>query len=529
MSILLCAVLVSQLGFIDRSPDEIFEIASVGDNQLFGADVALHDGHLLIGTQNYQLGAHSVGRVDFWTQTPTGYVHEETFFPIGCHYLPPTATCGFGYRVALRDGHAAVASWGGDPFNHPESSGLIHLYSLSQTGWSLRELIRAVPNPSNNGSNFGGALSISGNWLVVGAPWYATFGGVHLYDLRGGGASRHAQTLLPVAQTSFGEVRFGNQVEIENETLIVSEPGLGGRVYVYRELSGIWSLHQIIYRPGGTHPSRRFGARIAMDADNGVLAVADENFSAMVGTGSVYVYELDQASDRYLLVETLRPTEGGLGGNPARFGSSLSVSDGILAIGSTAQTVQVKSEGACEIYRRGEFGWRFSGRLIPPPTPFWGQALGRAVGVSNGRVLVSDSGWTNPAGVWAGRTYLWEIPSAADLCEDPLGRVTMNISRVDGEDHLLDVSIRGVGFHGYGILASGLPVAPQLGGATNVCLGQPQRVTTALPLTAGSDNAIVRLAHRGGPFLPGTAFQFFYRRSQSGQPITAGPSAVLFE
>ncbi|QDV08760.1 hypothetical protein Poly30_43150 [Planctomycetes bacterium Poly30] len=529
MAFLLCAVLVSQVGFIDRSPDDVFEIGSVGSNQLFGADVALHDEHLLIGTQNYRVGGQSVGRVDFWKQTGTGFVHGETFYPIGCHYLPTTSICGFGYRVALRDGHAAVGSWGGDPFNHPESSGLVHLYSLTQSGWGLRELIRAVPNPSNDGSNFGGALSISGDWLAVGAPGYAALGGVHLYDLHGGGTSRHAQTLLPVAQTASGAFRFGSQVEIEGQTLAVSEPGPGGRVYVYREVLGVWSLHQLIYRPGGPNFNREFGARLALDTDNGVLAVADENLSGVQGSGSVYIYELDRASDRYLLVKTLRPTEGGLGGNPAKFGSALSVSDGILAIGSTGQTVQVKSEGACEIYRRGEFGWRFSGRLIPPPTLFWGQALGRAVGVSNGRVLVSDSGWTNPAGVWTGRTYLWEIPSAAGLCEDQLGGVTMNICRVDDVEHLLDVSIRGVAFDGYGLLASGLPVAPQLGGLANVCLGQPHRVTTAIPLTAGSDNAVVRLSHPNGSFLPGTAFQFIYRRSQSGQPLTAGPSAVLFE
>jgi len=162
-----------------------------------------------------------------------------------------------------------------------------------------RDSARAVATLSatdhTQGDSFGYALALSGDTLVVGAPFADIgiendAGAVYVYVANGSTWDLQAKIVAPLPTTGGA---FGSAVALAGDELLVGK-GLGpyGAAYAYRRSAGIWSLQQVLDAP---HSSTAFfGASVAL-APTGTLALGGAPPSNSQEPGSAFAFAFDGA------------------------------------------------------------------------------------------------------------------------------------------------------------------------------------------------------------------------------------------
>ena len=242
----------------------------------------------------------------------------------------------------------------------PENSTPIDLYNISD-----------IPFCSITGSileKFGGAVSMSDNYLVVGAPNYNTGrGAVYIYKYTDADCSYSLQKILSCSVINYPhQYGFGYSISIDkkNETVIAigSNQLSQSNVYLYQTASNStdWVLNKVLSQntssqyyklqgstfelfPSGSQINTRFGYSVSVYDD--ILAVGSPNdliyweysgSNVLHQRGSVYVYENNQCPSDfnvgYQLLTKLYGDEVTFKDN--LFGYSVSVYNKKLLVGS---------------------------------------------------------------------------------------------------------------------------------------------------------------------------------------------------
>lgn len=152
----------------------------------FGFSVAVSRGRLLVGAPFHQNTQGGEGAAYLFVKTDEGWVLEKKFSVPGL----PTGS-RFGNVVAL-DGDTAVI---GTPYS-PGSGPKVWIHRLTEGEWLLEGTLRRPLDNSYTESDFARSLAISGDTLVVGAPYADLRGGAYFYRRING------------AWLPFGRVRF---------------------------------------------------------------------------------------------------------------------------------------------------------------------------------------------------------------------------------------------------------------------------------------------------------------------------------
>ena len=184
---------------------------------------------------------------------------------------------------------------------------------------------------SDAGDRFGAAVAISGDTLVVGAPWEdgATFivdgdelnnsglrnGAVYVF-VRSGDTWVKQAYLKSVDVMENGRA-FGSAVAIDGDTIVVGAPGAdtvhpvtgvghsdGGKAYVFTRANGVWTQEAILI---ASNPflGDNFGASVAVSTDTIAVSAPEENSAAQgidgdqtnnngtgaLSSGAVYIFE----------------------------------------------------------------------------------------------------------------------------------------------------------------------------------------------------------------------------------------------
>ena len=153
---------------------------------------------------------------------------------------------------------------------------------------------RIVPPPGVSSGDFGGAISIDGDTLAIGAPaddevdtWS---GAVYVYK-KIGGAWVFQQKLL--ASTPHKWARFGNSVSVSGDTIAVGHGNAGAgmaynAVHVFVETAGIWGEQQRLTASDiVTWPFGHFGWAVALKNDTLAVGVP---YAGANDEGSVHIY-----------------------------------------------------------------------------------------------------------------------------------------------------------------------------------------------------------------------------------------------
>ncbi|HXT41840.1 MAG TPA: Ig-like domain-containing protein [Candidatus Angelobacter sp.] len=198
----------------------------------------------------------------------------------------------FGSAVAI-DGDTAVV---GVPFDSDAgfNAGAACVFIRSGSTWTQQAKLTAAD--ASSGSEFGSAVAISGDTIVVGAPSTVSGGvnaGAAYVFVRSGSTWTQQTKLAPT--DAIGNDQFGASVAVERDTLAIGAIGTGlafgdeGAVYVYGRSGGVWS-QQARLSSDEPAPGDEFGFSVALN--NGTLAVGspfDDDLS-LADTGAVYVF-----------------------------------------------------------------------------------------------------------------------------------------------------------------------------------------------------------------------------------------------
>lgn len=217
--------------------------------------------------------------------------------------------------------------------------------------------------------NFGSALAVSGDTLLVGAP------GTNLAEAHNGGAAyifqrknsrwiEFARLLPDPPQAGSG---FGYAVAIDNGIAAVGaryefNPGNGngsGAVYIYKQHNGTWQL-QARLAASDSAPFDLYGYAVALHGDTlAVGARAADGPDGERNTGAVYLYR--RVGDDWHLQARLSPADLA---PEDHFGQALALDDRYLFISAPGRDSQgVPNSGLVYVYRRQGDVWLFDAEL----------------------------------------------------------------------------------------------------------------------------------------------------------------------
>jgi hypothetical protein len=314
------------------------------------------------------------------------------------HTLNPTFSpqpgSEFGYAVAA-DGNLTVVGAPGASLRIPfpqtlPGVGIAYVFN-STTG----AVVATLRNPSPfGGEAFGSSVSISGNTVVVGAPYDeagAWLGGsAYIFDATTGNLLRTLKDPAPVM-----DGHFGSSVAVSGTMVVVGEPQEfpgapgPGAAYVFDAATG--AFLRTLYNPT-SEAGDQFGASVAVSGTTAVVG-APRDFPGPPGVGAAYVF--DAATGGFL--RTLN--------NPApeaadQFGASVAVSGTTVLVGAPGDS----SGGSVYVYAAA------TGTLLQTlnnPAPASDDLFGGSVAVSGNMVAVGAYG-DDTGAMDAGSVYIFD-------------------------------------------------------------------------------------------------------------------------
>ncbi len=307
--------------------------AAAGDE--FGRSVAVHGNTIVVGSPLEDAGGNAAGAVyvfrydgSSWTQTQKIIASDAFAFD------------KFGTSVAV---HGEALIVGAPDAHSPDPEGQAYVYRDTGAFWVEDQILTASDGTGYD--RFGASVSISGDVAVVGA--YATdasTGSAYVYEYNG---SVWLQDQILTASDAGAGNEFGRAVDVSGDAIVVGSPldqDLGpntGSVYVFRRGAFSWSQEDKFV---GEYSYTRLGTSVSIDG--GIVAAGATSWGGPDGGGRAFVYRLDGSW-------TLDRPIGDSAFAFDNFGSAIAVSAGAVLVGSRyGDDGPLFDSGAADVFGR---------------------------------------------------------------------------------------------------------------------------------------------------------------------------------
>ncbi len=330
----------------------------------FGRAIALEGDDLIIGQP---VNWYGPGTVYTYRPGPDGSWREVTMLQ-----APDSSRMDdFGAALSLDGSTLAVAA----PRKREGDIGVVYMFDRDPDMGSWSHVQTIEPGDAADHREFGAAISLSGDELLVGSPAVDGSGVVYRYERNAAGWSP-AGTLAPGEDDVAG---FGMALHRSGDRVIIGAPvsdDASGRAYIAERSGGSWSAPTALPRPQGIGQRDAFGAS--------VLLADGRAFVGSPGTGTVFVFTPGEAGN-WGDTGDLRPFDAG---QNSGFGASLDFDDGALWVGASAI-----AGGDGRVYRfesDGVGGWQSASRIDPDDTAgtSWPLGFGGSLAVDAGRAVI---------------------------------------------------------------------------------------------------------------------------------------------
>jgi hypothetical protein len=365
----------------------------------------------------------------------------------------------FGQVVAISGSTVAVGAPyenGGDGNPIPDA-GAVYIFERDQGGvgnWG--QVVKVTAGDTGEDDNFGLAVSLSGDTLVVGAPGedggpgdpMPYVGAVYVFERDEGGPDNWGQVTKLVSSDAQGGDGFGSAVAVNGDTLVAGSPtedgGPGdpmnwaGAAYVFeRNEGGPDNWGEVVKLTGSdTQTFDHFGFAAAIDGDTIIVGAPFEEGGPgdpLFVAGAAYVFERNQGGPgNWGEVARLAASDPGEGDY---FGRQVSVSGDTVISGSPNESGgpgdPLSRAGAAYIFRRDQGGagnWGETVKLMAGDAEaddVFGSAvavnndglffIGAADGDVDGPPPVQDSGVAYIFSVNIGVEYMIYLPAVLEL------------------------------------------------------------------------------------------------------------------
>lgn len=315
---------------------------------------------------------------------------------------PNAQTNGFfGSSVAI-SGNTVVV---GAPYETASGfSRAGHAYIFSTSGSFIATL--TSPNAQSYGF-FGSSVAISGTTVVVGADYEKVSGAVgagNVYTFNA--TTGDLIETIPVPNPQF-DAYFGGSVSISGTTIAVGAPSeyvtgndFAGSAFTFNAATG--NLIKTFTSPN-TQSYGYFGQSVGISGGSLVIGAPNENVSGEIGAGRAYIFNSNSGK----LVKTLQSPNTQV---EAFFGNSVSINGTEAAVGAYNETISGHNL-AGQAYTFSSTG-KLINTLTSPNAEYYGE-FGYSVAVSGTTVVVGAQYETASAINYAGHVYAYESPPAA--------------------------------------------------------------------------------------------------------------------
>lgn len=249
---------------------------------------------------------------------------------------------GFGEASAI-DGLFAVIASRSDDVGANANQGSVSVYQFDGARWNFFQKLTDPAGEAND--NFGAAVAIRGNTIVVGAP---------------------------------------------NDDVGVNVDQ--GTAVVFRYDGAMWNYYQKIGQVIG-FPNDYFGSSVALMNEYVVCGAPYFDTTPSNNKGAVYIFQDD--GTQYTQWQSI-PASGV--NNAAHFGSAVGInSDLEIVVGVPGQNVTYTSQGAVHVYLYDGFSWLY-GQTLTDPTSLGSESLGDFICLRNGILIASQISGNNDKG-----------------------------------------------------------------------------------------------------------------------------------
>ncbi|MDJ0657759.1 MAG: hypothetical protein QNJ40_26605 [Xanthomonadales bacterium] len=434
----------------------------------FGGAVAIDGGHLIVGADQTDGGAHSTGAIYIFSKS-TGYWQQtqQIASPV------QEANTSFGQSIDLQGNHLAVGgrSYEGDPpavflFEYDGNAWHEHsTFPMASAGSGLNKValmdarLLAGVNPSNENhtgvvayqhdgaawsmassfvlgdpnssrsSRFGQTIALDGTRALVNA-----FAAREVYEFRNDGQRWVMEELI-----SSTTPRFGFGIGISQDRALISgdsgteTPG----VTFYERTSEGWVERQLLKDPSGRHAFEwYFGDSISMTHDLAIIGSSGWNRIS----GAAYLYQFDTGAWQQL--QRIQASDASDGD---RFGESVKLNGTRAVIGAPGNSNAEFRAGAAYLFEFDGSSWVQVQRFqASDPEPY--AAFGQSVSMYSDTVVVGAPGRHGAVYVFTDDGAGWV---ETKLSDPSLGRLA-NLG--DAVEILGDVLIAGAGgARGFGV------------------------------------------------------------------------------
>lgn len=229
------------------------------------------------------------------------------------------------------------------------------------------EVAKLFASDADPGDLLGGAISLSGDTLLVGAIGVdgveSNIGGAYVYVKTPEGWVEH-QTLVP--PDGAANDAFGGTVAIDGDTIVIGasshDGGLpnSGAAYVYTRSEGVWTFSQKL-KAFDAVIQDNFGTAVAIDGDT-IAVGAKRDDAPLNSSGSVYVFTRSAGvwalQQKIVAVPVIADAD---------FGQSVALSGDTLLVGANAENSGAgNGAGSASVFVRTGSVWSFQAKFLPP-------------------------------------------------------------------------------------------------------------------------------------------------------------------
>lgn len=226
----------------------------------------------------------------------------------------------FATSLAIDGTTVAVGAYSHTPDADRANQGAVYLFGDDGNGW--RQTQKLVPDDGRAGDQFGNAIALQGDTLLIGArgatrnrdfPWH---GLVYVFERRNGVWTQR-QKLYPTPLSA--AIRFGQSLGLDGDTAIVGAPrGLSGYleygdarggVFMLQRRQGVWSVAQALPSLNDRDYADSLGESVAIAGDLAIAGAYQTFYTGgLTQQGTAFAYERD--GDRWVRRSRLTSPEG---------------------------------------------------------------------------------------------------------------------------------------------------------------------------------------------------------------------------
>ncbi len=420
----------------------IFSFGQFSEKQNFGASeltagdemgssVAIDGDNIAVGAYYYSASSSSPGTgcVFIFKKQGDNVVEQQQIIPSNTTYQ-----ADFGNAIDIEGDNMLVGAWGYTP-DGDFNPGAAYFYHYDGTQWTDEQMVTTIVDYD---LSFGSDVALSGNYAVIGA--YGR-NAMFLYKLQG--------TTWVAIDSVFGENsgdEFGTSVAIFGNDVFASSPSNGsGKVYYYIIDDDTLALVSSFV------PSNGGNYGISVDYDGNYLIVGDDN------KNNVHIYDKNNSWQEQIIT----PSDGS---STDHFGGSISISGNYIIVGSWAKNSMT---GAAYIFENNNGTWVQSQKLVASNGD-GNDRFGHSVAI-DGYNAVVGAFYDNYTGSYSGSAYLFSAPPPpppvitsqpqnAEICEGSMATFSVSATNADSYQWFKDSVQISDGQHFSGTTTSQLTV-----------------------------------------------------------------------